>query len=64
MRKKKDEQAEIKAAEERLAKFCRPGSQCKNNHDPERFRRWREGQENAPRSVSWAELGRTRNALW
>jgi len=64
MRKKKDEQAEIKAAEERLAKFCRPGSQCKNNHDPERLARWRDGRQSEPRIISWAELGRTRKAVW
>jgi len=64
MSKKKDEKAELKAAEERLSKFCRPGDQCKNQHDPERFKRWRENRQSAPRIVTWAELGRTRQSLW
>lgn len=58
MRKEKDNQAEIEAAKERLTYFCRPTSQCKNHHDPERLARHREGRDGAPRGVTWAELGR------
>jgi hypothetical protein len=58
MRNKKDEKAEIEAAKERLKKFCKRASQCKNYHDPERLARAKEGREGAPRAVSWAELGR------
>lgn len=58
MSTKRDEQAEIEAAKERLRKFCKRASECKNYHDPERLARVKEGREHAPRGVSWAELGR------
>jgi penicillin V acylase-like amidase (Ntn superfamily) len=58
MSKTRDEHAEIKAAKERLRKFCRPASECKNHHNLERLRRWRDGKQGTTRSVTWAELGR------
>lgn len=58
MSKEKDEQAETEAAKARLKKFCKPASQCKNHHDPERLARAKEGRENEPRGMAWAELGR------
>lgn len=57
MSDKKDEQAEIEAAKERLKGFIKPASQV-SHHDAERLARYREGREGAPRRVTWAELGR------
>lgn len=57
MSNEQDEQAKIEAARERFRRCCRPASQSKNYHDPERLARHREGREGAPRGVSWAELG-------
>ncbi len=63
MRKKGDEQAEIEAAKQRLKGFAKPASQCKNHHDPERLARAKEGRENSPHGVSWAELGRRHRTM-
>ena len=57
MRKQQDSQAEVKAAKERLNGFIKPASRV-NHHDSERMARVREGRQDAPRVVSWAELGR------
>lgn len=57
MRKQQDSQAEVEAAKERLKNFIKPASQV-NHHDPERMARYREGRQDAPRVISWAELGR------
>lgn len=54
MRNEKHEEAEI----EPLRKFCKRASECKNYHDPQRLARTKEGREHAPRTISWAELGR------
>ena len=59
MSKKSNEKAEIEAAQERLKRFCRVGNAIKNNHDPERFERFREGRQHEPRIMGWAELART-----
>lgn len=64
MSETRDQQAKIEAAKERLKKFCRPASQCRNRHDPERFERWREGRQNEPRACRWDELGRASCSLW
>ena len=46
MNNKRNGQTEVDAAKERLAKFCRLGYQSKNRHDPERLRRFKQGQQN------------------
>lgn len=63
MRTEPDEQDEIAAAKERLKKFAKPASQCKNHHDPEQLARYRERREHAPHGVSWGELARTLRAM-
>ena len=45
-------------AKARLKQFSRPATQCKNHHDAGWMKRVQEGREDAPRIVSWSELGR------
>jgi hypothetical protein len=58
MRNEKDEQAEVEAAKERLKRFCKRASECKNYHDPERLAAAKEGREYVPRANGWAAVGR------
>jgi hypothetical protein len=57
MSKQRDEQSEVEAAKERLKRFCKRASECKNYHDPERWAAAKEGREYVPRST-WRELAR------
>lgn len=56
--------SEIEAARERLERFAKPASQCRNYHDPDRFERHRQEKPTAPHGVSWAELGQKPWRLW
>lgn len=55
-RRKADEDRE--AARDRLSRIVKKASECRNHHDPERLARQRDSNPNAPRGVTWAELGR------
>ncbi len=55
MSKQRDKQAEIESAKERLKGFIKRPI---NYHNPERLARYREGRENAPHGLSWADLAR------
>jgi hypothetical protein len=57
MRNEKDERSEIEAAKDRLKRFCKRASECKNYHDPERLAAAKEGHEYEPRNA-WRELAR------
>jgi hypothetical protein len=58
MSKEHDEQAELEAAKERLKRFCKRASECKNYHDPERLKAAKEGREYVPRANGWAWIAR------